>query len=535
MITGSTTIADIGSARPLLVNARQGFPLRTSVLALFVTAASYVAARLGHSIVLTGRGVSVLWPACAVLVSVLLLVPRRTWPVLIPAGLLGFVAHDVQFGLSPTAIVLANLGDTIEILVVGLGLGYAFRGVPRLDSSKAFAKYCLYALFLGPFVSAFVVALAVPGSYLVNWRIWFFSQTLAFLTITPAILSWVRVDDEPRPRESRRSRLEAATLIGGLALLGSFVLLGPWKGMPAALMYAFVPFLLWAALRFGSRGVSTSTIVIAFLSIWGAIHGHGPFAGPAAFDSVLSLQLFLMFAAIPFMTLAVMAEERERQQEGLSNVSRRLIEAQEEERLWIARELHDDFNQRVAMLSLDLEDLERSLSGSDASAAKAGEIKAQIRELGRDIHGLSHRLHSSKLEHLGLVAACNGFCKEISERHLVEITLRSEDIPKNLPRETSLCLFRVMQEALQNAVKYSAVKRFLVSLVCIAGEIVLTVRDSGVGFDPERVMAGNGLGLSSMRERLNLVGGRFSIDSSVGRGTTVTASVPFGKSTVGES
>ena len=526
MITGSTTIADIGSARPLLVNARQGFPLRTSVLALFVTAASYVAARLGHSIVLTGRGVSVLWPACAVLVSVLLLVPRRTWPVLIPAGLLGFVAHDVQFGLSPTAIVLANLGDTIEILVVGLGLGYAFRGVPRLDSSKAFAKYCLYALFLGPFVSAFVVALAVPGSYLVNWRIWFFSQTLAFLTITPAILSWVRVDDEPRPRESRRSRLEAATLIGGLALLGSFVLLGPWKGMPAALMYAFVPFLLWAALRFGSRGVSTSTIVIAFLSIWGAIHGHGPFAGPAAFDSVLSLQLFLMFAAIPFMTLAVMAEERERQQEGLSNVSRRLIEAQEEERLWIARELHDDFNQRVAMLSLDLEDLERSLSGSDASAAKAGEIKAQIRELGRDIHGLSHRLHSSKLKHLGLAAAAGGFCREFSHQYGVKIDFQSGDIPNELSEDISICIFRVLQEAVQNAAKHSGTRHFQVSLKNGSNAIELTVHDAGIGFDPELAFRRNGLGLTSMRERMKLVHGELSIESGLQRGTTVRALVP---------
>jgi signal transduction histidine kinase len=473
--------------------------------------------------VISSQGVSVLWPACAFLVSVMLLMPRRTWPVFILAGLLGFVVHDIQFGLTPAAIALANLGDIIEILIVSLGLGYGFDDVPRLNSSKALAKYCFYAVFLGPFVSAFVVALAAPGSYLVNWRIWFFSQTLAFLTVTPAILSWVRVDDEPRFRESRRSQLEAVALIGGLAVLGYFVLLASWKAMPTALLYSFVPFLLWAALRFGSKGVSTSMIVIAFLSIWGAIHGHGPFAAPSAFNNALSLQLFLMFAAIPFMTLAVMAEERERHQKALSNVSRRLIQAQEEERLWIARELHDDFNQRVAMLSLDLEGLERSLSGSDVQTRRAGAIKAQIRELGRDMHGLSHRLHSSKLEHLGLVEACNGFCAELSERHLVEIDLHSENIPTYLPDEIALCLFRVMQEALQNALKYSGVRQFLVSLVCTVGAIELSVRDTGVGFDPERAMSGNGLGLTSMQERLRLVDGRLSIDSRVGHGTTLRA------------
>jgi signal transduction histidine kinase len=293
--------------------------------------------------------------------------------------------------------------------------------------------------------------------------------------------------------------------------------------MPAALIYAFVPFLLWAALRFGSMGVSTSMIVIAFLSIWGAIHGHGPFAGPAAFNSVLSLQLFLMFAAIPFMTLAVMAEERERQQRALSNVSRRLIEAHEEERLWIARELHDDFSQRVALLSMDLAGLEQSLSGSDVQARRAAAIKTHVRELGYDLHALSHRLHSSKLELLGLVAACQGFCSELSERHTVEIEVHSENIPANLAGELSLCLFRVLQEALQNAVKYSGVRRFLVSLVCTASVIELSVRDSGAGFDPEQAISGHGLGLTSMKERLKLVDGRLSIESKVGHGTTVRA------------
>jgi signal transduction histidine kinase len=276
-------------------------------------------------------------------------------------------------------------------------------------------------------------------------------------------------------------------------------------------------------------------IVIAFLSIWGALHGRGPFAGPPAFNNVLSLQLFLMFAAIPFMTLAVIAEERERQRKGLSNVSRRLIEAHEQERLWIARELHDDFSQRVAMLSMDLEDLERALSGSDDQARKAGEITTQVRQFGRDIHALSHRLHSSKLEHLGLVAACTGFCRELSARHGVEIALHSESVPASLPGEVSLCLFRVMQEGLQNAVKYSGERTFDVFLAYAPGGIELTVRDSGVGFDPEQAMYGNGLGLSSMKERLTLVRGRLSIDSREGHGTTLRAWVPLGQSIVADA
>src|SRR5215510_12616525 len=149
---------------------------------------------------------------------------------------------------------------------------------------------------------------------------------------------------------------------------------------------------------------------------------------------------------------AIDITERKLAEEALSVVSRRLIEAHEEERTWIARELHDDFSQRVAMVSADLECLEQDLSGSEVQAkAHAEEIKKQIRDLASDIQALSHRLHSSKLEYLGLVAACNGFCRELSERHVVEVEFYSENVPTNLPSEISLCLFRVLQEALQNA------------------------------------------------------------------------------------
>jgi PAS domain S-box-containing protein len=228
-------------------------------------------------------------------------------------------------------------------------------------------------------------------------------------------------------------------------------------------------------------------------------------------------------------TLSVGADitERKQAEEMLSTMSRRLIEAQEKERAWIARELHDDFNQRVAMVSVNLECLERDLSGAEVKAKSyTEEIKGQIRELGIDLHALSHRLHSSKLDYLGLEAACKGFCTELSARQNVEISFHSENIPRELSKETSLCLFRVLQEALQNAVKYSGVRNFQVSLIGASGEIELTVRDSGSGFDTEEAISGKGLGLTSMKERLKIVDGLLSIESKPGQGTTIQARVP---------
>ena len=234
-------------------------------------------------------------------------------------------------------------------------------------------------------------------------------------------------------------------------------------------------------------------------------------------------------------TLSVAADitERKQAEEILSTMSQRLIEAQEKERTWIARELHDDFSQRVALVSVNLESLERDLSGSEVRAkSDAKKIKEQVKELGRDIHSLSHRLHSSKLYYLGLVAACKGFCSELSARQSAEIEFHSENIPIGLSKEISLCLFRVLQEALQNAAKYSGVRNFQVTLKSTSGEVELSVCDSGSGFDLDEVINGQGLGLTSMKERLKLVDGQLDIKSKPGHGTTIHARVPLSLETV---
>jgi signal transduction histidine kinase len=143
------------------------------------------------------------------------------------------------------------------------------------------------------------------------------------------------------------------------------------------------------------------------------------------------------------------------------------------------------------------------------------------------ISRLSHRLHSSKLEYLGIVAAARSFCKELSEQQDVEIDFDHTEMPQSVSREISLCLFRVLQETLQNAVKHSGVRRFTVKLQGADGEVHLTVSDPGVGFDPQDAIKRRGLGLVSMRERVQLVKGEISIKSRPGGGTTIYARVPL--------
>ena len=220
--------------------------------------------------------------------------------------------------------------------------------------------------------------------------------------------------------------------------------------------------------------------------------------------------------------------ERKQAEETLSSVSRRLIEAHEEERSWLARELHDDINQRIALLAVELGNLEQTPRASAAGLhRRLNEIRNRISDLGRDVQALSHHLHSSKLEYLGLAAAASGFCKEVSQQQNVEIDFVAEGIPRTASREISLCLFRVLQEALQNAVKHSGVKHITVELHGDSNEIRMAVIDLGVGFNPEAAKDGTGLGLISMRERLHLVKGELSIESAPNRGTTFRARVPL--------
>jgi PAS domain S-box-containing protein len=221
--------------------------------------------------------------------------------------------------------------------------------------------------------------------------------------------------------------------------------------------------------------------------------------------------------------------ERKLAEEALSGISGKLIEAQEQERTRIARELHDDINQRLALLAVSLDTLSQKPPASTVELmGRISKEQEVVRELGRDVQALSHRLHSSKLGYLGLAAAAAGFCRELSDQQKVEIDVHSDGIPKQLSPEISLCLFRVLQEALQNGIKHSGSRHFEVRLGSALNEIQLSVRDCGFGFDLDQAMKGRGIGLSSMRERLKLVGGALSIESQLKHGTTIHARVPLG-------
>ena len=626
---------------------------RIFLLACLVATLSYLAAKLGGTLEILPQADWPLWPANVLVVAVLLLVPRSIWPIIITAAFASFVIHNLQAGLAIRSILWLTVSDTVEILIAAWGLRYFFDGVPQLNSAKALAKYSLIAGILAPSAGAIFGALAARGNYWTSWRISFFSEAIAYFTIMPAILGCMaRV--RSRQHASRAKYLEAIALVAAVISLSYFVFVSRWASTLPALTYFLVPFLLWSAVRFGSAGAGALAAIVAFVSVWGAAHGRGPFTETAPIYNVLWLQLFLLSSAVPFMVLAALVEEHQRDvlelresekrfrlladsspsliwmsgtdklctffnrgwlkftgrppeqemgkgwlsgvhpddrdhclrlysasfdarvdfeleyrlrrfdgeyrwlvdfgvprfesdgtflgyigsciditdrktsEESLRALTGRLISAQEEERARIARELHDDFSQRLALLGIQLGQLWKKLSPNEVEQRESVlEILRGTKEMSSDIHTLSHQLHSSKLEHVGLVPALNGLCKDFCHKYSIEVHFIECECPSHVSKDIALCLFRVAQEALGNVIKHSGTKEAQVELKTSADGLSLCISDQGKGFDPAVKNPAAGIGLIGMTERLRLVGGRLLVRSEPNHGAEILAEVPF--------
>ena len=240
-------------------------------------------------------------------------------------------------------------------------------------------------------------------------------------------------------------------------------------------------------------------------------------------------------AAQGLLVIALLANlARRRQAEiRLRKLSGRLIRAQEEERARVAKELHDGLSQDLALIAVELDLCGQKPPAEMAQArARMPELSARLREVSGEVHRISHALHPAKLQQLGLAAAIGGFCRELEAGGNIAVRFAARDVPRTLPNEIALCLYRVAQEALQNVVKHSGASAARVELTGSGDAIHLMVSDQGKGFDVQSAQASSSLGLTSMRERILLVHGRIEIDSEAGQGTRIAAHTPLGGGSV---
>lgn len=218
--------------------------------------------------------------------------------------------------------------------------------------------------------------------------------------------------------------------------------------------------------------------------------------------------------------------ERGRSEDALVSLSGRLIEAQDEERKRIAREIHDDYNQRLALMAIDLEELgERVGDPTVDHRRRLAELWNRVSELGADLHSLSHRLHSSTLESLGLAAATEALCEEFSEQQGIRIEFTHENVPRHIEDDVALSFFRIVQEGLRNIKRHSGADRAEIHLQCLDNQLVLSIVDRGKGFNSGEPPSREGIGIRSMQERLRLIGGQLELHSRPTEGTCITATV----------
>jgi signal transduction histidine kinase len=245
--------------------------------------------------------------------------------------------------------------------------------------------------------------------------------------------------------------------------------------------------------------------------------------------SLCALQALLIIYMVRRRLRLAPVERRLRQKQAeLQELTGRLLEAQETERRRIARDLHDDLGQNLALLSVEMDLLRKKSPQSRGQPDPLVEAMSdQLKQLSSSVHDLSHQLHPMKLEQLGLEAAVKGLCKELSAIHGLSIDFAHDPAPQTIPQDIALCLYRIAQEALRNVIKHSHARHAIVELRHPPEAIHLRVRDDGIGFDPVSVADRGGLGLASMRERLRLVDGEITLESGNSHGTLIEARVPL--------
>jgi two-component system sensor histidine kinase UhpB len=365
---------------------------------------------------------------------------------------------------------------------------------------------------------------------------WFLGDGLAIIALVPAFLFAAQ-------GRFRRPLVSA----GELTALAVSLIFGSWLAFWYAdraatytplFLYAPIPALVWAAVRVGPAGVSISLAFMVLFALAGAEVGHGPFAAYGPVVNQLAVQLFLSLLAVPLTALTLLIDERRAAQQALAwserqlqdqniqlrTLAGRLMTAHEDERQRISRGLHDDIGQRLALIAtaIDRVNLARHEPPAIVESGLQG-IRTEVHELASDLHGLSRELYSSTVQHLGLAGALRNWCTQMAAQHHLAIVF-IENGHDGIPRDASMCLYRVAQEAVKNAIAHSGAERVTIELTSDFASMRLRVKDLGVGFDPGAPT--RGIGLASLRERLRFIGGALSVTSTPGSGAEVMAEIP---------
>ena len=660
------------------------------VLALAVI--YHLAARLGLKMASVQANTSPVWPPTGIALAALLIFGYRLWPGISLGVLLGSLLTGAPLNL---ALGMA-LGNTLEALVAVYFLkrilGFHHE-IDRIQDVVGFVLVSLVCTTIGASIGTITLMLTGNGDWQSFWAIWvtwWIGDLLGALVVAPVLLTWAPL---PSASANRKSHLEGGALLVLVAAVTWFVFssLPPIGVFHQALIYVIFPFVIWAALRFGSRGATLTICIVSGIAIWGTTQGIGPFSLESKNDSLVLLQTFMAIVALTALILAAATIERRsatnalrqraddlatlndsskifldnieitnifqticrlavtrlgldvawienrdrreaedgqiimygaspeiqenlkkkwleldslqeltspiikeldethlpahpyqayaafplvfsnrligtlrllskqkdffssdnqillqsyanlaavaiqntllfdevrRNNKQLHGLSQRLMKAQEKERLNLSRELHDESGQLLTALTVQLGLLDRSVDQPDALRQRIDELKNTANMIQDNLHKLAVNLRPASLDHLGLVTTLRQYIAEFNRQYTIPVDFEAVGMEGiRLPIEMETALFRIIQESLTNVVLHARATRVDVLLSLHNQHVVTIVEDDGVGFLESSPGLEDHLGLFGMRERIEMLGGTFTIESSPGKGTTVKAEV----------
>jgi signal transduction histidine kinase len=527
--------------------------------ALAVAIGYYLAARLGFAFTLQPHPISTLWPPNALLMAALLLTPARVWWVLLGAALPGHLAAELQSGV-PLAMVLGWFASNCSEALIGAGLVRAFVPAPmRLDSLRNAGIFLLLGGLAAPLASSFLDAAMVKligfggSDYWTLVRTRASSNVLAELTVVPLVLTWATFHFERLRDTSPRRYFEVAAVFLGVLVtsLVAFDLPVFDANSAPALFYAPLPFLLWAAVRLGPTGTASALAVMVVVTIWGAVHGLGPFAGGAPQDTARDLQFFLISVSVPLLLLAVVLDESLRaagdareQRQQLTHLSRVAMLGE------LSGGIAHELNQPLTAILANAQAAQHFLAAKTMSQEEMGEILRDIIAADQRASEVIRRLRAlfKKGETQFQSLDVNELVREVlSIAHGDLVTRGIEVVTELAPAPPAIegdrvQLEQVMLNLVVNACEAMSAgspvgRRLTVRTQALEGGMQVSFADRGAGFhagEHEKMFTpfyttktqGLGLGLSISRSIIDAHRGRLWGTANPGYGATFFILLP---------
>ncbi|MEI7728185.1 MAG: MASE1 domain-containing protein [Verrucomicrobiota bacterium] len=527
----------------------------------------------GYVLSQASSGVTPIWSPMGIGVAIVILSGYRFWPGIYVGALMA----DLEISRNPALSFLLAGGKVMECLLAAWMVNRFANGRKFYLHPWDIVKFAVLAGMLCPLVSP-PVGVQYPSlqHYIFwagraySWLSCWLGEVVSVLVFTPLIVIW---RDSPRHAWLRRQRLEYVLLLSLLILFGE-VVFGDFLP-PEARAYWMpnfcLPFLLWAAFRFGPRETIITTFVLGALALWGTFHGYGYFAKAQPAESLLVFQVFLAVNSILALLVAAIIVQRNQIREDLrqardeleirvqqrtnelsetnrllekemvrrqqaqdahSQALRRLVEVQEIERRRISHELHDRMGQELTAIKLSLKMLNKQTGMAESVQAGFHRLDGLADSLMVTVHRLAWELRPAILDDFGLDVALRRYVTEWAGQNGVQGDFHSDGMESvRLPAKVESMLYRITQEALTNISRHARAKRVSVLLERRHNQLSLIVEDDGCGFDAETVLKSTDvnmkLGLMGMQERVMLVGGTLEIESSPSQGTTLFVRVPL--------